>query len=142
MGAHGFDVTDVVTMQLVLSDATVLPVTTELSFQASDPYTIRAVFSGPQSMSTWLLGRDLLTQGLNATEAAPAGGGDVHIWRDEDPNYVLIALSGVEGEALLASPARPLERFISTTASIVPLGSESQTMEDQISELITTLLTT
>lgn len=142
MGTDGLDVTDVITMQLVLPDATVLPVTTELGFSASDPFTVRAVFSGPQSMSTWLLGRDLLTEGLTASEEEPAGHGDVRIWRDEDPHYVLISLSGVEGEALLACPAPPLERFVATTATLVPMGDESDLMERRISDLIATLLTT
>ena len=134
-----YDVVDVVTMQLVLSVATVLPVTTELGFAASDPYTIHATFSGQSAMTTWLIGRELLQDGFEATEENPAGVGDVRIWRDEDPAYVLIALSGVEGEALLACPVDPLERFLATTATLVPLGSESDSMADQITALIAAL---
>ena len=133
------DVVDVVTMQLVLSDATVLPVTTELGFSASDPYTIRATFSGQSAMSTWLFGRELLQEGLVATEDEPSGLGDERIWRDEDPAYVLIALYGIEGEALLACPVDPLERFLATTATLVPLGHESDSMELQIAALIASL---
>ncbi len=136
---QGSDVVDVVTMQLVLSDATVLPVTTELSFLASDPYTIRATFSGQSAMSTWLFGRELLQDGLSADEDQPAGLGDVRIWRDEDPEYVLIALYGIEGEALLACPVEPLERFLATTATLVPLGHEGDSMELQIAALIAEL---
>src|SRR5690554_1883538 len=98
------DVSHVVTMQLVLSDACVLPVTAELTFNASDPYTVQAVFTGPHSSSTWLIGRELLAHGLFASHTEPAGGGDVQVWRDEEPEYVLISLSGVEGTALLAAP--------------------------------------
>jgi len=133
------DVVDVVTMQLVLSDATVLPVTTELGFSSGDPYTIRATFSGQSAMSTWLFGRELLQEGISATEDHPAGLGDVRIWRDEDPAYVLIALYGVEGEALLACPLDPLERFLATTATLVPLGHESDSIQDQITALIASL---
>ncbi|MDQ2624811.1 MAG: SsgA family sporulation/cell division regulator [Actinomycetota bacterium] len=139
MTMQGSDVVDVVTMQLVLSDATVLPVTTELSFLASDPYTIRATFSGQSAMSTWLFGRELLQDGLSADEDQPAGLGDVRIWRDEDPEYVLIALYGIEGEALLACPVEPLERFLATTATLVPLGHEGDSMELQIAALIAEL---
>ena len=70
MTARPFDVVEVVTMQLVLSDATVLGVTAELGFRAADPYTVRAVFTGPHSMSTWLIGRELLAQGLLASQSA------------------------------------------------------------------------
>jgi Streptomyces sporulation and cell division protein, SsgA. len=133
------DVVDVLTMQLVLSDATVLPVTTELAFSADDPYTIRATFTGQSAMSTWLFGRELLQEGLRATEDSPAGLGDVRIWRDEDPRYVLINLYGVEGEALLACPVEPLERFLATTATLVPIGRESDTVAEQIAAFIETL---
>ena len=139
MVARNFDVVDVVTMQLVLSDATVLPVTTELGFLMSDPCTVHATFSGQNAMTTWLFGRELLQVGLSASELNPSGAGDVRIWRDVDPAYVLIALSGLEGEALLACPVDPLERFLATTATLVPPDSESDLMAEQIATLIAEL---
>ena len=141
MAVRPFDVVEVVTMQLVLSDASVLGVTAELGFRAADPYTVRAVFTGPHSMSTWLIGRELLAQGVHATQDSPAGTGDVRVWRDDDPSYVLISLSGVEGDALLAAPAEPIERFVTTTQQLVPFGSESTRMDPEISRLIAALLT-
>ena len=39
------DVCEVVPMHLVLSDASVLPITAELSFEAGDPYSVRIVFT-------------------------------------------------------------------------------------------------
>jgi len=141
MALRQADVVEVVTMQLVLSDATVLGVTAELCFRAADPYTVRAVFTGPHSMSTWLIGRELLAQGLVASQAFPAGTGDVRVWRDDDPTFVLISLSGVEGDALLAAPAEPVERFIATTQQLVPFGTESTRMDPEISRLIAALLT-
>ncbi len=142
MTTPSFDVHDVVEMQLVLSDATVLPVRAEIGFRASDPYTVHATFVGPHSASTWLIGRELLVEGLDATVDAPAGTGDVRVWRDEDPMFVLIALSGVEGSALLASPAGPLEFFAKATNAVVPVGAEGESMESEISTLIAQLLTT
>lgn len=141
MTSRSFDVTRVVTMQLVLSDACVLPVTTELGFRADDPYTVRATFTGPHSMSTWLIGRELLAHGLLASQAAPAGGGDVQVWRDSDPEYMLLSLSGIEGTALLAAPAEDIEAFLTQTSEVVPFGTEEKTMESEITRLITTLLT-
>ena len=136
-----FDVVEVVTMQLISSDASVIPVTAELSFRTADPYTVRAVFTGPHTMSTWLLGRELLVQGMAATSEAPAGTGDVQVWRDEDPGFALLSLFGVEGSALLATPSGPVERFLAATERLVPLGSESDRMEGEISALIAALLT-
>jgi len=136
------DVVEVIAVQLIGSDASMIPVSTELSFRANDPYTVRATFSGAQSVSTWLLGRELLADGLTATADDPAGNGDVQVWRDEDPDYVLISLSGVEGNALLAAPAKPLLHFISRTETFVPIGAESDRMESEVAALIAALLTT
>jgi len=135
------DIVDVVTMQLIGPDESVMPVLAELSYRVCDPYTVRAVFTGSHTMSTWLLGRELIAQGLEADQDSCAGTGDVQVWRDEDRSYVLISLNGVEGNALLASPAEPLERFITKTEALVPFGNESDQMDPEISALIAALLT-
>src|SRR5665811_831169 len=95
---------------------------------------------GAHSNCTWLIGRELIAQGVLADPTAPAGTGDVRIWRDEDPTFLLIALSGVEGDALLAGPAEPFARFIAATTALVPFGAESSRMEEEISRLIVNLL--
>ncbi len=136
-----YDVVETVAMQLISSDASVIPVTAELSFRVADPYTVQAVFTGAQTNSTWLLGRELLMQGMLADADDPAGTGDVQVWRDEDPLYTLISLTGVEGSALLAATSEPLEWFLSATEQFVPLGHESDKMETEISALIAALLT-
>ncbi|MGV8977572.1 MAG: SsgA family sporulation/cell division regulator [Cellulomonas sp.] len=141
MTQQSYDVVEVVAMQLISSDASVVAVSTELSFRTSDPYTVRAVFTGPQTMSTWLLGRELLVQGLLAVADDPAGTGDVQVWRDDDPEFALISLSGVEGSALLAAPTGQIEAFLARTEELVPLGEESDRMESEISALIAALLT-
>ncbi|MBU4214031.1 MAG: SsgA family sporulation/cell division regulator [Actinobacteria bacterium] len=141
MAQQGFDVVEVIAVQLIGSDASVIQVSTEFSFRANDPYTVRAVFTGAQSVSTWLLGRELLADGLHAPADEPAGNGDVQVWLDEDPEYVLISLSGVEGNALLAAPTEPLIRFIDRTEQLVPIGAESDRMQSEISALIAALLT-
>ena len=137
---RGQQVREVIPMHLVLADASVLPIRAELAFDASDPYTVKAAFSGSTSTSTWLVGRELIAHGVLADATAPAGTGDVRIWRDEDPTYLLVALSGVEGDALLAGPAEPFIRFLAATVALVPFGSEGSHMEDEISRLIVTLL--
>lgn len=134
------DVHDVVAMHLVLSDASILPIRADMSFDATDPYTVRLDFTSAASTATWLIGRDLIAAGTLADSSAPAGTGDVRIWRDEDPTFLLIALSGVEGDALLAGPADPFVRFLATTIELVPFGTESLRMEDEISRLIVSLL--
>ncbi len=140
MTGTGRAVREIAPMHLVLADATTLPVSAELSFDVGDPYTVRIAFVGAHSTSTWLIGRELIAHGLLAEESAPAGTGDVRIWRDEDPTYVLVALSGVEGEALLAGAARPFMNFLAATVELVPFGSEGDRMEEEISRLIVSLL--
>lgn len=141
MTQQAYDVVEIVAMQLIGSDASVVAVTAEFSFRTTDPYTVRAVFTGPHTMSTWLLGRELLITGLVATSDSPAGTGDVQVWRDDDPEFVLVSLSGVEGNALLAAPSGALSSFLARTAALVPLGAESDRMESEISALIAALLT-
>jgi hypothetical protein len=133
-------VRDAIPMNLVLGDASVLPIRADLTFDANDPYTVKIDFVGSQSTSTWLIGRELFAHGILADAASPAGTGDVRIWRDEDPAYLLISLSGVEGEALLAGPSEPFVRFLSATVRIVPFGGESPHMENEMHRLITSLL--
>jgi hypothetical protein len=141
MARSSFDVVEVVSMQLIGADASVVPVSAELGFRTTDPYTVRALFTGAQSSSTWLIGRELLALGMTADADRPAGDGDVQVWRDEDPEFVLISLSGIEGSALLAAPTEPVLRFLAATESLVPLGGESEKMEGEISALIAALLT-
>lgn len=141
MAQHRDDVVEQVAMQLISSDASVLPVTAELSYRAGDPYTVRAAFNSPQSTSVWLLGRDLLVQGMLADADDPAGAGDVQVWRDEDPLFVLLSLTGIEGSALLAAPADAVEHFLTATEQLVPIGTESERMEGELTALIAALLT-
>ena len=135
------DIVEVITMQLIGPDESVMPVLAELSYRVCDPYTVRAVFTNSHTMSTWLLGRELLYQGINSDQESCAGTGDVQVWRDEDRNFALISLNGVEGSALLASPAQPLEDFLVKTVGLVPFGSESEHMDQEIGALIAALLT-
>ena len=101
MTNSSFDVLEVVAMQLIGADASVLPVTTELGFRTADPYTVRAVFRGAQSTSTWLIGRELLDEGVHASAEEPAGSGDIS--RPGDPDTDCRMVAGIAlgvGEAL------------------------------------------
>ena len=127
-----------VPFQLVLPDESVQPVDCELRFDAADPYSVRAVFGG--GASTWLIGRELLAQGLLADATCPAGHGDVKVWRDESPEYLLLALSGVEGDALLATEAVAVGHFLDETTGIVTFGAEGDVMQGALDTMITALL--
>lgn len=138
MHIDGPNISKVVPLQLVQSDESVEPVACRLEFSGADPYTVRAVFEG--AGSTWLIGRELLAQGLLADLSCPAGYGDVKVWRDESPEYLLIALSGVEGDALLAAEAAVVAEFVDETTALVPFGTEGLVMGGAIDEMISELL--
>jgi len=136
-----YDVTAVIATHLIISDTDTTDLVVELGYRTSDPYALHAQFSQDGiPTSSWLLARDLLAQGLIATETAPAGMGSVSIWRDEDPDYLLVMLSGSEGEALLAAPAEPVERFLQATRALVPFGAESDLIDASITDFVATLL--
>ena len=138
MRNDGLSISRIVPLQLVQADESVQPVACRLVFSGADPYTVRAVFEG--AGSTWLIGRELLAQGLLADLSCPAGYGDGKVGRDESPEYLLIALSGIEGDALLAAEAAAVADFIAETTALVPFGTEGLVMGGAIDEMITQLL--
>ena len=136
-----YDVTAVIETHLVMSDSETAEVVVELGYRESDPYAVQAQFRQDGSAtSTWLLARDLLAQGLVATETSPAGMGCVSSWRDEDPDYLLLVLSGDGGEALIAAPVEPIERFMRATRELVPFGAESDLIDSAVNAFVSSLL--
>jgi hypothetical protein len=136
-----YDVTTVIYAHLILSDSTTTDVAIELGFRASDPYSVEAELTANDVTSTWLLARDLLVAGLGATEDAVAGEGDVQVWRDQDPEYLLVTLSGAGGTALIATGARDVERFLVEARALVPIGTEGSRVDAAFEAFVTSLLT-
>lgn len=136
-----YDTTTVIYAHLILSDSTTTDVDIELGFRASDPYALHADLTAHGVTSTWLLARDLLVAGLGATQDAVAGEGDVRVWLDEDPEYLLVTLTGTAGTALLATPAPAVERFLLETRALVPIGTESSRVDAAFESFVTSLLT-
>ena len=116
------DVEASVQLRLVVADADAVPLPVSLRYCATDPYAVRAVFSGDGMEVEWVFARDLLAEGLHR----PTGTGDVRVWpsRSHGQGVVCIALSSPEGEALLEAPARALESFLKRTDAAVPPGTE------------------
>ena len=126
---------------LILSDSKTTDVSVELGYRAADPYAVQANFTANGSTAKWLLARDLFGQGLVATQDAGVGEGNVCIWRDEDPDYVLITLTGALGTALLAAPAEPIQKFVDATHTLVPFGSESDRVGAEVGPFVASILT-
>lgn len=112
------------TAQLVVSRTYSLPLCMRLRYEPDDPYIVRAAFF-PHSDEPveWVLGRDLLTDGLKGS----AGHGDVRIWsavgRGDQAMY--IALGSRAGTALLEVPVQDVKAFLERTEALVPRGTEA-----------------
>lgn len=113
-----------VTAQLVVSRTYAQPLCMRLRYEPADPYVVRAAFFVHSDEPVeWILGRDLLTDGLNGC----AGHGDIRIWsaagRGDESLY--IALGSSAGTALLDVPMQDLSSFLQDTQALVPRGTES-----------------
>ncbi|MGW4519214.1 SsgA family sporulation/cell division regulator [Streptomyces sp. NPDC004393] len=113
-----------VAVQLVISRCYSLPMCMRLRYEPTDPYVVRAVFfvDGDDPVE-WVLGRDLLVDGLRG----PAGDGDIRIWsavaRGDQTMYISLRASA--GAALLEASVQDVKNFLETTQDLVPQGTES-----------------
>jgi Streptomyces sporulation and cell division protein, SsgA len=104
-----------------------LRLTATLRYQPSDPYAVEATFRAGDEAISWVLGRDLLSEGLTRE----SGEGDVRVWpttdvleRNDPRQVVLLQLSSPDGRALLAAPADDVAAFLAETYEVVPPGTE------------------
>ncbi|POX61564.1 SsgA family sporulation/cell division regulator [Streptomyces sp. Ru62] len=117
-----------VTAQLVVSRTYSQPLCMRLRYEPADPYVVRAAFFVHSDEPVeWVLGRDLLADGLNGF----AGHGDVRIWsaanRGDPAMY--IALGSRAGTALVEVPVHDVKTFLERTETVVPRGTESERID-------------
>ncbi|MGW7817720.1 SsgA family sporulation/cell division regulator [Streptomyces puniciscabiei] len=113
-----------VTAQLVVSRTYSQPLCMRLRYEPADPYVVRAAFFiHSDEPVEWVLGRDLLADGLNGC----AGHGDVRIWSaaDRGDPAMYIALGSRAGTALIEVPLHDVKTFLERTEALVPRGTES-----------------
>src|SRR5918912_1490995 len=91
------DVEASVQLRLVVADADAVPLPVSLRYSATDPYAVRAVFSGDGMEVEWVFARDLL----------------------------MISLTSPDGQAVLEATAGDVRDFLDRTAAVVPDGEES-----------------
>ncbi len=115
-------VVDDVDLRLVVPGDEGLRLTATLRYDVSDPYAVEATFRAGDESISWVLGRDLLSDGLHSD----CGEGDVRAWPtvDGDRAVVMLQLTSPDGCALLAADAQGLEAFLQRTYDAVPLGYE------------------
>src|SRR5690606_4237851 len=76
---------------------------------------------------SWSFARELLVTGLDE----PAGIGDVRVWPWTTPrgDFVALALSSPDGNALFEVPRSVLVRFLRRTYVVVPRGQETDHLD-------------
>ncbi|MGV9562515.1 SsgA family sporulation/cell division regulator [Streptomyces sp. NPDC003480] len=113
-----------VAAQLVVSRDCSVPLSMRLRYEPTDPYVVRACFfTDTDEPVEWILGRDLLADGLKGS----AGEGDIRIWSavGRGDREMYIALGSSAGTALLEVPVRDVMTFLEDTEALVPQGTES-----------------
>ena len=121
------DVEASVQLRLVVADADAVPLPVSLRYAATDPYAVRAVFSGDGMEVEWVFARDLLRTGLTK----PVGEGDVHVWPSwgTGRELLMISLTSPDGQAVLEAGAQDVRGFLDRTTAVVPDGEESSHLD-------------
>lgn len=138
MAHTGQPVIDDVALRLVVPGDDGLLLRATLRYDPADPFAVEATFKAADESISWVLGRDVLADGL----VGEAGIGDVHVWPQEwhngEPDMVLIELSSPDGHATLAVDAVDLTSFLRRTFQVVPQGSEGDflDLDDVIGQLL------
>ncbi len=107
-------------------------------FDPADPYAVQLVIGRPEGPSvTWSFARDLLAEGLYE----PAGDGDVLVWPclgTSGEAVVVIELRSPSGMAMLQTPSRAVQRFVTDVFEAVPVGVETDQIDfdDLVSHLL------
>lgn len=109
----------------------------ELSYDPADPYAVTMRLEARSGSVTWTFARELLAEGLYE----PAGAGDVQVWPCLSSNgeaVVIVELSSPDGSALLQTPTRAVQRFVTSVFEAVPAGTESRhvRLDDLVSQLL------
>jgi hypothetical protein len=112
-----------------------LDLRTSFDYDPADPWAVSMTFLGPHDRVRWLVGRDLLLQGLTD----PAGDGDISLWPsvdDEGRAAVVIELRSPQGRLVAQLLTNDLHRFLTRTLAAVPLGSEVVDVDSMIESLL------
>ncbi|MEU7478431.1 SsgA family sporulation/cell division regulator [Lentzea sp. NPDC042327] len=106
-------------VQFIRPDGTVEPMDVDLHYRTDDPHAVTMRFHTRDQESTWLVGRELLADGV----LAPAGLGDVRL-RPGDGDVLVLELVTEDSHAVFHLPAEELHRFLQSTYQVVPSGRE------------------
>ena len=105
-----------------------------LGYDPADPWAVQVSFGRPPETVRWLVGRDLLRQGM--TE--PVGEGDVQLSPSIDESghaTVVVELRSPHGRLVSQVATRDLDSFLARTFAVVPEGTEAIDLDRLVEEL-------
>ncbi|MFD5824433.1 SsgA family sporulation/cell division regulator [Lentzea sp. NPDC060358] len=112
-------------------DGSVEPMNVDLQYRSDDPHAVTMRFHTRDQESTWLVGRELLSDGL----MSPAGMGDVRL-RPGDGDMLVLELFTEDSHAVFHMSADELGRFLDSTYAAVPAGREVVDFELLLKDLL------
>jgi hypothetical protein len=109
----------------------------ELVYDPADPFAVTMVFQTGAQEVLWTFGRELFLEG----RYEPTGDGDVHLWpclSSEGNAVVIIELRSPDGEVLVQTETRNVDRFLTAMLVSVPVGQESAHVDfdDELAALL------
>lgn len=103
-------------------------------YDPADPWAVEVSFGGSSETVRWLIGRDLLLQGMTD----PVGEGDVRLAPSIDEYgraAVVLELHSPYGQLVTQLSTRDLGSFLARTLVVVPEGTESIDLDQMVDDL-------
>ncbi|WP_112261348.1 SsgA family sporulation/cell division regulator [Lentzea terrae] len=118
-------------VEFIRPDGSIEPMNVDLHYRSDDPHAVTMRFQARDQESTWLVGRELLSDGL----LSPAGLGDVRL-RPEHGDLLVLELFTEDSHAVFHLSADELGRFLDSTYAVVPAGQEVLDFELLLKDLL------
>ncbi|KJK46528.1 hypothetical protein UK23_23305 [Lentzea aerocolonigenes] len=118
-------------VEFIRPDGTVEPMNVDLQYRSDDPHAVTMRFQTRDQESTWVCGRELLSDGL----LSPAGIGDVRL-RPDHGDVLVLELFTEDSHAVFHLSADELGRFLDSTYAVVPAGREALDFELLLKDLL------
>ena len=121
----------VTVVEFIRPDGTVESMNVDLQYRSDDPHAVTLRFQTRDQESTWVVGRDLLSDGL----LSPAGIGDVRL-RPHEGDVLVLELFTEDSHAVFHVSHDELSRFLDSTYAVVPAGQEVLDFELLLKDLL------
>lgn len=118
-------------VEFIRPDGSVEPMNVDLHYRTDDPHAVTVRFHTREQESTWLVSRELLSDGLQA----PAGLGDVRL-RPHHGDVLVLELFTEDSHAVFHLSADELRRFLESTYQVVPAGREAIDFDMLLKDLL------